>query len=340
MGGALVIARLQAVEWMMKVNARYGFSTLAAVTCLSLSAKVEETQVSLLLGLQVEDNEYAFEAKTIQRMDFLVLSTFQWKMNPVTPLSFIDLIIRRLGLKTHCHWELLHLCKCCGRKTKSGGEVHVASDSPKASSVDEQVRTKANDAVASDSQDLTIEGKIETAPADDLVKSDFTLSERISCDTKSAPVDEVYNSVLETTPVGDSVKPYVSLSEEVIFDAKGVPGEEAYKSTVETAFVVDLVKPEMSVSGEVICVTDSAPLGNSVADFVSDTNTAMKVGVGSMCFAALIIGNDAIEDGICPCSFDVTSSSSSYTVWFIMDAYFRALKDSLNDSNTRSPVRC
>ena len=38
------------------------------------------------------------------------------------------------------------------RKTKSGGEVHVASDSPKASSVDEQVRTDANDAVASDSQ--------------------------------------------------------------------------------------------------------------------------------------------------------------------------------------------
>ena len=59
-----------------------------------------------------------------------------------------------------------------------------------------------------------------------------------------------------------------------------------------------------------------------------------------MRFAALIIGNDAIEDGICPCSFDVTLSSSSYTVWFIMDAYFRALKDSLNDSNTRSPVRC
>ena len=65
----------------------------------------------LLLGLQVEDSEYVFEAKTIQRIDFLVLSTLQWKMNPVTPLSFIDLIIRRLGLKTHRHWELLHLCK-------------------------------------------------------------------------------------------------------------------------------------------------------------------------------------------------------------------------------------
>ena len=74
------------------------------------------------------------------------------------------------------------------------------------------MRTEANDAVASDSQDLTIERKIETAPADDLVKSDFTLSERISCDTKSAPVDEVYNSVLETIPVGDSVKPLILAS--------------------------------------------------------------------------------------------------------------------------------
>ncbi|RVW80376.1 Cyclin-D3-1 [Vitis vinifera] len=362
---------------MMKVNARYGFSAvtaflainyldkllsslhsqrdkpwmiqLAAVTCLSLSAKVEETQVSLLLGLQVEDNEYAFEAKTIQRMDFLVLSTFQWKMNPVTPLSFIDLIIRRLGLKTHATGScstyasvgsddrryLLDLMRVTPRDanyTGPGSRFCILRQELITAFCQAEVAERLN------LGDLTIEGKIETAPADDLVKSDFTLSERISCDTKSAPVDEVYNSVLETTPVGDSVKPYVSLSEEVIFDAKGVPGEEAYKSTVETAFVVDLVKPEMSVSGEVICVTDSAPLGNSVADFVSDTNTAMKVGVGSMCFAALIIGNDAI--GICPCSFDVTSSSSSYTVWFIMDAYFRALKDSLNDSNTRSPVRC
>ena len=182
-------------------------------------------------------------------------------------------ILRPELITAFCQAEVAERLK---RKTKSGGEVHVASNSPKASSVDEQVKTEANDVVASDSQDLTIEGRIETTPADDLVKSDFTLSERISCDTKSAPVDEVYNSILETIPVGDSVKPYDSLSEEVIFDAKGVPGEEAYKSTVETAFVVDLVKPEMSVSGEVICVTDSAPLGNSVAGFVSDTNTALK----------------------------------------------------------------
>ncbi|CAL0305805.1 unnamed protein product [Lupinus luteus] len=120
-------ARREAVLWILKVNAHYSFSALttvlavnyldrflfsfrfengkpwmtqlAAVACLSLAAKVEETQVPLLLDLQVEDCKYLFEAKTIKRMEILVLSTLGWKMNPPTPLSFLDYIIRRLGLK-------------------------------------------------------------------------------------------------------------------------------------------------------------------------------------------------------------------------------------------------
>ncbi|KAG4907595.1 hypothetical protein AAZX31_20G114800 [Glycine max] len=131
--------RREAVEWILKVNAHYGFSALTAtlavtyldrfllsfhfqrekpwmiqlvaVTCISLAAKVEETQVPLLLDLQVQDTKYVFEAKTIQRMELLVLSTLKWKMHPVTPLSFLDHIIRRLGLKTHLHWEFLRRCE-------------------------------------------------------------------------------------------------------------------------------------------------------------------------------------------------------------------------------------
>ncbi|XP_065863694.1 cyclin-D3-1-like isoform X4 [Euphorbia lathyris] len=80
---------------------------LAAVACLFLAAKVEETQVPLLLDLQVEESKYVFEAKTIKRMVLLVLSTLQWRMNPVTPICFFDHIIRRLGLKNHLHWEFL-----------------------------------------------------------------------------------------------------------------------------------------------------------------------------------------------------------------------------------------
>ncbi|KAG6761377.1 hypothetical protein POTOM_034592 [Populus tomentosa] len=133
-------ARQEAVEWMLKVIAHHGFSALTsilainyldrflvspcyqrdnrpwmiqlvAVTCLSLAAKVEETHVPLLLDLQVEDTKYLFEAKTIQRMELLVLSTLKWKMHLVTPLSFLDHIIRRLGLKTNVHWEFLRRCE-------------------------------------------------------------------------------------------------------------------------------------------------------------------------------------------------------------------------------------
>jgi hypothetical protein len=83
---AISVARSEAVEWMLKVNAHYGFSALSAilsinyldrflashhvqrdnkpwmiqlvaVACLSLAAKVEETQVPLLLDLQVRSNK-------------------------------------------------------------------------------------------------------------------------------------------------------------------------------------------------------------------------------------------------------------------------------------------
>ncbi|KAF8406276.1 hypothetical protein HHK36_008361 [Tetracentron sinense] len=135
---SLAALRREAVEWMLRINAHYAFSALtavlavsyldrflsslyfqrdkpwmtqlAAVACLSLAAKVEETYVPLLLDLQV-DTKYVFEAKTIQRMELLVLTTLQWKMNPVTPLSFLDHIIRRLGLKTLLHWEFLKKCE-------------------------------------------------------------------------------------------------------------------------------------------------------------------------------------------------------------------------------------
>ena len=113
------MASTKAFEWMLKVNAHYGFSALtvvlavnyfdrflssscfqrdrpwvsqlAAATCLSLAAKVGETDVPLLLDLQVEETKYVLEAKTILRMELLVLSTLQWKMNPVTPTPFFFL---------------------------------------------------------------------------------------------------------------------------------------------------------------------------------------------------------------------------------------------------------
>ncbi|KAF8023137.1 hypothetical protein BT93_F0592 [Corymbia citriodora subsp. variegata] len=132
-------ARREAVDWIMRAHARCDFSALTAVlavdyldrflsgfgsqaekpwmtqltavACLSLAAKVEETQVPLLLDLQVEESNYVFEAKTIQRTELLLLSTLEWKMNPVTPISFLDYFARRLGLKGHLCWEFLRRCE-------------------------------------------------------------------------------------------------------------------------------------------------------------------------------------------------------------------------------------
>lgn len=61
--------------------------------------------------MQVEDSRYLFEAKTIKKMELLVLSTLQWRMNPVTPFSFVDYITRRLGFKDHMCWEILWQCE-------------------------------------------------------------------------------------------------------------------------------------------------------------------------------------------------------------------------------------
>ncbi|KAE9607789.1 hypothetical protein Lal_00013412 [Lupinus albus] len=137
--GSLEEHRFEAVNWISKVCAHFGFSALTtvlsvnyfdrfitnltfqndkpwmtqlvAVACLSLAAKMEETHVPLLLDLQVEESRFVFEAKTIQRMELIVLSTLKWRMSPVTPISFFEHIVRRLGLKSRLHWEFLWRCE-------------------------------------------------------------------------------------------------------------------------------------------------------------------------------------------------------------------------------------
>lgn len=135
-------ARREAAEWILKVNGYYGFSTLtailalnyldrffmrfeyqqekpwmmhlASVTALSLAAKVEETNVPLLLDLQLRfnvDSKHVFETKTIQKMELLMLSTLEWKMNLVTPLSFVDHVMRRLRLKNRLYWDFRRRCE-------------------------------------------------------------------------------------------------------------------------------------------------------------------------------------------------------------------------------------
>ncbi|PKA56130.1 Cyclin-D3-1 [Apostasia shenzhenica] len=70
-------------------------SQLLSVACLSLAAKVEEMEVPLLIDLQV--GEVKFEARTIQRMELLVLNTLKWRMQALTPFSFLDYFLHKLN---------------------------------------------------------------------------------------------------------------------------------------------------------------------------------------------------------------------------------------------------
>ncbi|KAK2442362.1 CYCLIN D3-2 [Trifolium repens] len=44
-------------------------------------------------------------------MELLVLSTLKWWMHPLTPISFFEHIVRRLGLKSCLHWEFMWRCE-------------------------------------------------------------------------------------------------------------------------------------------------------------------------------------------------------------------------------------
>ncbi|RDX78923.1 Cyclin-D3-1 [Mucuna pruriens] len=117
-------ARKDAIDWIEKVRDHFGFGPLCAylsinyldrflsayelpkqkgwtmqllaVGCLSLAAKMEETDVPFVLDLQVGESKYIFEAKTIQRMELLVLSTLRWRMQAITPFSFIDCFLYKI----------------------------------------------------------------------------------------------------------------------------------------------------------------------------------------------------------------------------------------------------
>ncbi|XP_023746613.1 cyclin-D4-1 [Lactuca sativa] len=119
-----LVARQEAVDWISKVHAQFNFGPLCAylsvnyldrflavyelpkhnpwmmqllaVTCLSLAAKMEETETPPIVDFQAGESRFVFEPKTIQRMELVVLSTLKWRMQSVTPFSFIDSFIGKL----------------------------------------------------------------------------------------------------------------------------------------------------------------------------------------------------------------------------------------------------
>ncbi|KAH9626494.1 hypothetical protein KSS87_020196 [Heliosperma pusillum] len=91
-----LIARNEAVNWIEKKEKAW-MMQLLAVACLSIAAKIDENDVPFSLDLQVCETKFVFEAKTIQRMELLVMSTLNWRMQSVTPFSFIDSFLYKIS---------------------------------------------------------------------------------------------------------------------------------------------------------------------------------------------------------------------------------------------------
>ncbi|XP_050366288.1 cyclin-D5-2-like [Argentina anserina] len=114
--------RSDAITWILRNRAVYGFRLRTAflsilyfdqfiskrsfkghkttwlrtlsVACLSLAAKMEEQRSPLLSEYEVED--CIIERKWISEMELAVLSTLEWKMDPITPFAFIDYFITKM----------------------------------------------------------------------------------------------------------------------------------------------------------------------------------------------------------------------------------------------------
>ncbi|KAE8057066.1 hypothetical protein FH972_013787 [Carpinus fangiana] len=121
-GNWLKCARLEAITWILKSRAAFGFRfktvylsltyfdrflsrrsieseklwaiRLLSVACLSLAAKMEEVKVPMLSEFPLQD--YNFGSRVIQRMELLVLSTLEWRMCSISPSDFLHFFITKL----------------------------------------------------------------------------------------------------------------------------------------------------------------------------------------------------------------------------------------------------
>ncbi|KAL1327483.1 hypothetical protein HN51_037534 [Arachis hypogaea] len=122
--------RRDALDWICKAHAYYGFGPscfclsvnyldrflsvrdiprdkrnwavqLLALACLSIAAKMEETKMPHVIDMQDDETTAVFDAKTIQRMELMILTTLSWKMQAITPCSFMDYFLGKISREQH-----------------------------------------------------------------------------------------------------------------------------------------------------------------------------------------------------------------------------------------------
>lgn len=115
-------ARLDSIDWIFNTGAYLGFQIhtaylsitffdrflskrpinegkfwafpLLSVVCLSLAAKIEETKVPSLSDFPIK--EFNVENALIQKMELLVLTALEWKMDSLTPFSYLHYFVSKI----------------------------------------------------------------------------------------------------------------------------------------------------------------------------------------------------------------------------------------------------
>lgn len=85
---------------------------LIVLSCLSLAAKMKNTEISLSQIQQGREwGSLIFDSRTIQRMELLILGALNWRMRAVTPFSFLCFFISLFDCDDPSSTQPLNLIK-------------------------------------------------------------------------------------------------------------------------------------------------------------------------------------------------------------------------------------
>ncbi|CAN6300660.1 unnamed protein product [Urochloa humidicola] len=124
-GGLVSSWRIAAIDWINKAQAHHNFGPLCfylsvnyldrflstnepptdrpwmqqllSVACLAIAAKMEETVIPRCTDFQVCSEKYKFGAEAIKNVELFVLSSLNWRMQAVTPFSYINYFVDKFA---------------------------------------------------------------------------------------------------------------------------------------------------------------------------------------------------------------------------------------------------
>ncbi|KZV20516.1 hypothetical protein F511_21030 [Dorcoceras hygrometricum] len=74
-------------------------SHILVVACLSLAAKMRNSDLSVILTDLSREEGFDFDARSVQRMESIILATLQWRMRSITPFSFLRYFLSFLEIE-------------------------------------------------------------------------------------------------------------------------------------------------------------------------------------------------------------------------------------------------